>query len=675
MTPVNSERVQAAVDTGGTFTDVAVRREDGSLFVWKVPSTPERPDDAVIDGITGAINEMGIGVEGVEHFVHGTTVATNTVLTRTGASVGLITTAGFRDLLAIGHQARPALYDQRRRSSEPLVADDHILEIDERITADGDELRPVDDTEVQQLADRARELGLEVLVVSFLNAYVNPEHEQLVAARLRELNAAPAVFATTEVATEMREYERTSTATINAYVQPKISTYVQRLSQRLQDEGIPAPLWIMQSNGGLLTPQRASENSARIVLSGLAGGVVGAARWATQLGLKQAVSFDIGGTSTDIALIRGGQPDETMTGEVDELPLRLPAVDVHTIGAGGGSIAWLDTGGGLRVGPQSAGAVPGPIAYQRGGTELTVTDAHAVVGRLGKDLLGGRFTLDIDAARQRMREWGAQLGLSAEATAEGILKVISATMARGVRKVSVERGVDVRSCDLIAFGGAGPLHAGDLLHELGMKSAVIPQQPGIASAVGMIDAPERHDFAASVAITDAAGYGTLQRIFDDLVDEAREAMQGRAASYEYYVDARYAGQSYELTISHTHSWGEQRRLLDAAHEERYGFQDPDAHMEIVVARLVALHGGTDPDPVRDTRELAEAHPIETRPVYCDGAWRDTPVYERADLTPGTVLVGPAVLNQFDTTTFVRPNQQCRVDEYGFLHLSEMSNDD
>ena len=451
------ESLQTAVDTGGTFTDVAIRREDGSLFVWKVPSTPDAPDDAVIDGITGAIEELGADITSISQFVHGTTVATNTVITRTGARVGLVTTAGFRDMLTIGHQARPSLYDQHRQRSKPLVPDELISEVSERVCADATIIRPVERDEIIDLATQLRAQELDVLVVSFLNSFVNPENERNAAAILNELGAAPEIFAASSISTEMREYERTSTGTINAYVKPKIAGYVGRLAERIREIDVSAPLWIMQSNGGLLTPDHASEHAARTALSGLAGGVVGSAMWADQLGLDKAVSFDIGGTSTDIALIRDGQPDETMAGQIDKLPLQLPSVDVHTIGTGGGSIAWLDSGGGLRVGPHGAGGEPGPVCCTSRRTWiLSVTDAHAVLGRLGSSFLGGHFELDLAAARQRITEWGDPLGLTAEDAAEGILRVINATMARGIRKVSVERGVDVRDCALIAFGGAAP---------------------------------------------------------------------------------------------------------------------------------------------------------------------------------------------------------------------------
>lgn len=644
-----------AVDTGGTFTDIGVRRADGSLAVWKVPSTPHAPDEAVITGITGALEREDAQPAQVTRLVHGTTVATNTVLTRTGARVGLLTTRGFRDVLAIAHQARPSLYDNRVHRVPPLIPDELIVDIDERLAADGTVLTELTADALIDAASALADLDLDAVVVSFLNAYVDPRHEQEAVAHLREQQVAPVVIAATDITAEMREYDRTSTAAINAYVQPKVSGYMGRLAAGIEEMGIGSRLWIMQSNGGLLNPETAATHSARTVLSGLAGGVVGAGNWARHLGLDKVVSFDIGGTSTDIALIRDGEPDETTAGEIDSLPLRLPSVDVHTIGAGGGSIAWRDSGGSLRVGPHSAGADPGPISYQRGGTELTVTDAHLVLGRLGTELLGGHFTLDRDAAHARMSEWGAEMGLTAEEAAEGILQVIAATMARGIRRVSVERGVDVRSCHLMAFGGAGPLHASDLIHELGMESAVIPPLPGIASAVGMLDAPIRHDFALPADRPD---------VFAELRRRAVAEMGTEDFAEQLLVDARYLGQSFELTLPLAQ---DQRAAFDELHAERYGFADPEAEMEVIVARLTATIGQPQTPQELLTGDGGGGG-VEKRDVFIDGEWITTPVLDRASLAAGTTVDGPAILNQFDTTTYIRPGQQATVDAHGFLHL-------
>ncbi|MGP6175095.1 hydantoinase/oxoprolinase family protein [Corynebacterium sp. A21] len=667
---MSTTELQVAVDTGGTFTDIGVRRADGSMAVWKVPSTPHAPDEAVITGLLEAMERQGADPTHIARLVHGTTVATNTVLTRTGARVGLLTTEGFGDLLAIAHQARPALYDARITRVAPLVPGALVTEIAERMAADGSVLQPLNEQSLAAAAAPIRELELDILVVSFLNAYVNPAHEQRAVALLTKLGVAPRVTAATAVTAEMREYERTSTAVVNAFVQPKIASYLSRLNAGIEELAIPSKLWIMQSNGGLLSPSLASEHSARTVLSGLAGGVVGAANWSRLLGLDHTVSFDIGGTSTDIALIRHGQPEETMSGEIDSLPLRLPAVAVHTIGAGGGSIAWRDSGGGLRVGPQSAGADPGPVSYDQGGRELTVTDAHLVLGRLGDSLLGGRFALDRATAYTRMKEWGAELGMGPEDTAAGILAVIAATMARGIRRVSVEQGVDVRSCHLIAFGGAGPLHGGDLAVELGMRSAVIPPTPGIASAVGMLDAPVRHDFAVPVAATETTGSANLAQDFKELESRATAEMAAAEIDFTRQVDARYIGQSYELTIDWHPDWATQRTAFDTAHEQRYGFHDPAATMEIVVARLVAtLPQPEVTQPYWQATGSGTPDPKTHREVYIDGRWRRTPIYDRQEIPAGMIIEGPAIIDQFDSTTYVRPDQDCRCDDHGFLHLS------
>lgn len=670
----DNTQLHMAIDTGGTFTDVAVRAADGEISVWKLPSTPEAPDDAVLTGVQGALERVGRSPAELTRFVHGSTVATNTVITRDGARVGMVTTLGFRDILAIAHQSRPSIYDQHRRRPEPLIDRNAIVEATQRMDADGTVLVDLDTAALAKTVEQLAALELDVLVVSFLNAYVNPDHELRAAEIVREAQIAKHVVTATSISAEMREYERSSTAAINAYVSPKITGYLQRLEQGLSQAGVTTPWRIMQSSGGLLSPSDAAEHPARTVLSGLAGGVVGAANWSRHLDLKRVVSFDIGGTSTDIALIRDGIPDETLSSEIAGLPLKLPSVDVHTIGAGGGSIAWLDSGGGLRVGPHSAGAVPGPVSYQRGGTEPTVTDAHVVLGRLGNELLGGEFLLDVQAARTAMADWGKAMGLSAEDTAEGILRVITATMSRGIRKVSVERGIDLRSCELLAFGGAGPLHAADLARELNMKSAIIPPRPGIASAMGMLDAPIRHDYATSVDAQTPDALAQLDGVFAAMRDRAAQQLDDPEAEtdYAFLVDARYIGQSYELTIAWDADWERQREIFEEAHQQNYGFADPDALMEIVVARLVVTqdleHGALE----SVANISAEIHPTSYRNVYIDSAWWEVPVYDRTTFGAETVVEGPAVIEQFDSTIYLRPDQVAHNDTYDFLHIGQAS---
>lgn len=671
--------LRIAVDTGGTFTDVAVRRPDGSTVVTKVASTPAAPDDAVVDGLMAALDDLGATPADVEGFVHGTTVATNTVLTRTGARVALLTTRGFGDVLRIGHQARPSLYDLRARPTPVLVDEGLTWEVDERLDADGAELRPLDERGLAAVAGEIRAAAPDVVVVAFLNAYADPVHEERAAALLRDAGVAPSVVTATSVAPEMREYERFSTAVVNAYVTPRITGYVDRLERRLGELGVPATLWVMQSNGGVASAGTVRGHSVATVLSGLAGGVVGAAGWAGALGLRRAVSFDIGGTSTDIALIRNGVPDELPTSTIDGLSLRIPSVDVHTIGAGGGSVAWRDPGGGLRVGPRSAGARPGPACYGLGGTEVTVTDAHAVLGRLGESLLGGRLHLDLSAAHEAVAAAAADLGLDHEATAAGILRVINATMARGVRAVSVERGVDVRECTLIAFGGAGPLHAADLVEELGMRGAVIPPHPGIASAVGMLDAPIRHDTSCTVAaLSDAAGLtaevlAEVGAVLDRLESGTREMLaraegaDGEPVRVDRGVDARYLGQSHELTVPWHGELDDLRKEFDDAHLAHHGFLDPAAVLELVTARISATVGRRGGELATVGKQAAP--PVARRPVHFAGGWHDTAVHRREDVPAGVPLHGPAVLEQLDSTVVVGPGQTLVHDAYGFAHLT------
>jgi N-methylhydantoinase A len=668
---------RVAIDTGGTFTDVAVSRADGGLFVWKVSSIPEAPDQAVVNGLTEALEILRVSPSQVGRFVHGTTVATNALLTTTGSRVGLVTTKGFADVLRIGHQTRPSIYDLSARRPTPLVRRPDIWELDERVGADGRILRQLDRDEMAEVAERIHAAGCDVVVVSFLNAYANHEHEERCVQVLREAGAAPHVFAATSITAELREFERTSTAVINGYVQPVIASYVERLEKALCELRLTSRLWIMQSNGGLLSARNAREQSVRTVLSGLAGGVIAAAQWARKLNLPNVVSFDIGGTSTDIALIRDFEPESMTSGVIDGHHLRLPAVDVHTIGAGGGSIAWRDSGGGLRVGPQSSGASPGPICYARGGSEPTVTDAHLLLGRLGSRLLDGRLTLETEKTRELIDAFAGELGLGLDQAASGIVRVVNATMARGVRKVSVERGVDIRDCVLMAFGGAGPLHAADLIRELGMKAAVVPPHPGIASAVGMLDAPVRHDFAANVA--DARGNVDIeraQRTIDDLTRQARrfleadEGVPDDVVELELLIDARYAGQSYELTIPWTADVEALRGAFEAAHQKRYGFADADATLELVTARVTAtarLQANS-----ADTMLASGPAPAPAgwRPGFFHDEWQDVPIYRRDQIPARRLLLGPLVIEQLDSTIVVLPGQVCEHDERGFLHIRE-----
>jgi N-methylhydantoinase A len=672
--------VRIGVDTGGTFTDVAMVDSDGRMSIWKVPSQPAHPDRAVVHGVTEALANDALEPEAVARFVHGTTVATNTLLTGTGARVALVTTAGFRDVLQIGRQTRPSLYDLRAQRPEPLVPRRRIFEVAARLNPDG-----TPDTELadgEAAAAAAAQLAgcdADVIVVSLLNGYRDPEFERRLAAEIAEHCAGALVTSATDVGAEIGEYERTSTAVVNGYVLPPMTTYVTRLEQSLAEAGIPAQLWIMQSNGGVISPATVQLASVRTVLSGPAGGVAMAADLAVRLGLEQAVTIDIGGTSSDFSLITDGRATTVREGEIEGHPIRTPMLDIHTIGAGGGSIAYLDGGGALRVGPKSAGADPGPICYGRGGTDLTVTDAHLLLGRLGTVLLDGRLELDRDAAAGQLDAFAARAGLEPLQTAAGILAVATASMARGIRKMSVERGVDVRACALVAFGGAGPLHAADLLRELHMSEAVIPPHPGVASAIGMLSADVRHDFSQSVARRlDTAGIEAATRVFSELRGRALERLRDEERipageiEIEQFADLRYVGQSFDLTIPWSPEAGaaEIRELFVEAHKHRYGYEQPGADVEIVTVRVsgsATLPGG-EIAATAETPAASTPEPIATRRLFSDGEWAEAPVYRRDRFVPGDRFDGPALIEQLDSTSVVLGGQHAEVDAWMNLRI-------
>lgn len=682
-----NERVAAtayevAVDTGGTFTDIAVRDAAGTLTIWKVPSNPLRPDEAVVDGSVDAVRRAGGRAVDIARFVHGTTVATNTLLTGEGARTALVTTTGFRDLLIIGRQTRPDLYDFEARRPRPLVPRSLTFEVDTRIDAYGGVVAKATDDQLSQLITELEAASPEVIVVSLINGYQNPALERELADLLRDLTSVRSVQAATDITSEMREFERTSTAVANGYVQPRIADHVERIEAGLQRRSIEAPLWIMQSNGGLLSAESSSRLSVRTILSGPAGGAAAAASLATRYRLPYALAIDIGGTSTDISLIREGTPDMVTEGEVGGYVIRLPMIDIHTIGAGGGSVACVDSAGSLRVGPESAGANPGPACYGKGGASLTVTDAHLLLGRLGETLLGGRLRLDRTLAEVAANRVAAAAELRSEDVPPGMLKIVTAAMARGIRKVSVERGIDTRECSLIAFGGAGPLHAADLMRELGIKTALIPEHAGIGSALGLLASDVIHDFAQSLRVNaDEQGLAEATAIGAQLTERARavlldsERLTPDAVRIERALDMRYRGQSYELTIR----WESEdaahdlRLRFEDEHERRYGFRAADPMVETMAVRVRGVGVSTSASRVQRRSRTADiAPPTSTRAVHFGGEHLSTPVYAGSSLQVDRSYEGPAIVEQFDTTVVVALGQRFHVDDFATLWLVEGS---
>jgi len=648
--------VRIGIDTGGTFTDF-VRFGPRGLAVHKVRSTPEDPSRAILDGLE-RLDASGGQVD----VVHGSTVATNAVLERKGARVALVATRGFEDVLRIGRQTRSELYNIFVSLPRPLVDPDLTFGVTERLDASGAVLVPVDlagvDAILGALSGRA-----DIAAVCLLHSYANPAHERAVAGRLRA-GGLP-VCTSHDVLPEYREFERWSTTVVNAYVTPLVDRYLGRLESALAGTG--RSLSIMQSNGGSISAGAARTQAVRTVLSGPAAGVVGARAVSHAAGLPRIISFDMGGTSTDVSLI-DGDLQTTTDARVGDFPVGLPVIDIHTVGAGGGSIAMVDAGGALRVGPESAGAWPGPACYGVG-DELTVTDANLLLGRLDPDcFFGGRMTLDSRRADAAARRLGQRLGLPVSAVAEGGVRVANANMERALRVVSLERGHDPRRFAVCAFGGAGGMHACEIADRLSMTTVIVPRHAGVLSALGMLMADATKDYSASV-LRDSATVrpADLNRLFRPLLERAREDLtrEGHRSSRQRltrWLDVRYAGQSYELTVPHASGY---RRLFDDMHERRYGYADRRRATEIVNVRVVA-RGLTDKPALpfkRPKRSFAPA-PSGRRRGRFGGRALAVAFYRWDALEPGATARGPAVITSGEATVVVPPRWRFGVDGFG-----------
>jgi N-methylhydantoinase A len=660
------------VDVGGTFTDFLLW-QDGRLLLFKRPSTPADPSQGVVTGL----DEMGARPRAV---VHGSTIATNALIERKGAPTALVTTRGFADVLVIGRQTRPRLYDLEPSRPPPLVPDGWRLEAQERLDARGNVLQPLDPEEAEALVEQALSLGARSLAVCFLFSFLDPGHERLVAEAARRRGLF--VSASHEVLPEHREYERTVATVVNAYVSPVMTTYLERLEAALRRRGV-GRLSIMASSGGAMSPRAAGRLPVRTVLSGPAGGVVGALWAAAQSGIDQIVTLDMGGTSADVALCPGRLPerDETLVGD---LPVRGSTVDVVSVGAGGGSIARLDEGGALRVGPESAGADPGPACYGRS-LLPTVTDAHVVLGRILPDLfLGGRMALDVDRSRQALASLAPAFGGDVVRAAEAVVRVANASMERALRVVSVERGHDPRRFTLVAFGGAGPLHACELAQALRIPRVLVPRYPGVLSALGMVVARPVKELRAAVMTAvppqDGPEWEEASRVlalrFRELEEQGRRELleEGFALDglvVERVLDLRYAGQSYELAVAVQDV--DPRHFLPrfhALHHERYAHADPSRTVEVVNLRLRLALPGADLSlpPLPEGSPDATPALVGRRPAWFGRRW-DVPIYQREGLRAGNHIAGPALVVQMDATTAVPPGWEATVDRCGNLLLA------
>jgi N-methylhydantoinase A len=665
------------VDVGGTFTDFFLKDEaSGETRTLKVASTPDDPSRAILQGLR-ALTPAG----NLSLLAHGTTVATNALIQRRGGKVALVTTAGFKDLLEIGRQTRPRIYDLKADHPEPLVPREHRFEVAERIGPAGEVILALSDAEIRRAAADVKRSGAQSVAVCFLFSFLNSEHERRMGAAVRALLPSVDVSLSCEVQPEFREYERLSTTVLNAFLQPVAGRYMSRLGAAVDQLASGVRIGICQSSGGLMSIARAGEMPIRTALSGPAAGVVGAVVAGARAGRSDLITFDMGGTSTDVCLVRDGKAEMAFGRSVAGFPVRLPAIDIHTVGAGGGSIAHIGRDSLMRVGPMSTGADPGPACYGKGGREPTVSDANLVLRRLPEELIGGGMRLDPRLAEGAIAPLAGKLGLSLRETALGIVRIVNANMMRAIRAVSIERGHDPRAFTLLPFGGAGALHAVEIARELGIRHVLVPAAPGILCAQGVAAADIEESFVATcrvplegdLASVAAALAGLSSAAQQWLARERQAGLQERLASA---LDMRYVGQNFELAIPVPHGQGFPsgawlKAAFLEAHQRKYGHHDTAADIEIINVRLSAhkVRASTSAPTFAPSQSRPAATSSGTRPVWFTADRpTETSFIDRAALTPGTALEGPLVITQFDATTLVPPGSRLSVAECGSLQI-------
>ena len=646
------------VDVGGTFTDL-VALSEGTLVTAKVPSTPRDQSE----GVMNAIEASEVEAASVAALAHGMTVATNALLERRGARTALVTTEGFKDVLEIARQNRASLYDLAMDRPPPLVPRERRFTVRERMGPEG-EIEPLDERSLDETVESLKEADVEAVAVCLLFAFAHPGHEERVGAALREALPDVHVSLSSEVLPEFREYERFSTTAADAYLGPKLAAYLKNLAGKAEEAGVPAPL-IMQSSGGVVPVEDAASDAAGCVLSGPAGGVVGAAHVGSLGGYEDLLTFDMGGTSTDVAPIIAGEAQTTTETVVAGVPIKLPMVDVHTVSAGGGSIAWADAGGALRVGPHSAGAEPGPAGYGKGGEEPAVTDANLFLGYLKDGTeLGGEVVLDRGLSEKALEALGEKLGLDAEDVALGIVRVANAEMVRALRVISVERGLDPREFALLAFGGAGGMHACALAEDLGMETVLVPRAGGVLSALGLAMSDLRRDYVRPYLVPlSEMSQETFETRYGEMEEASSRDLDG--PDHQRRADLRYAGQSFELTVGADDPEKLEERF-HATHEERYGYRMEEEPVELVNLRLVATVP-VDKPPLEEP-ETGEETGAERREANFDGEWREVPVLDREKMGKGSEVEGPEIVEFKESTCVVRPGWRGAVDGVGNLVL-------
>ncbi|MCL5076572.1 MAG: hydantoinase/oxoprolinase family protein [Actinobacteria bacterium] len=693
MNVENRRRLRVGVDTGGTFTDFVILDESsGEIDVFKVPSTRSNQSDAIVSGLANYLAGIDELADAVVFFCHGTTVGTNAILEGSGARTGLVITDGFRGVYEVGEQARgqgSVIYDLFFEKPRQLVSPRYTEEVLERITATGEELIALDEDSAKRAIEHLVRHGAESVAVALLFSFKNPQHEQRIKEIFSELAPWIDVSVSSDIAPEIREYYRMSTTVVNAYLNPLLSRYINRLDVKLREIGVTSDQrYIIRSNGGVASFSSAAARSVQTILSGPAAGVVTAQHVAALGGIENLVTFDMGGTSTDVALIRQGEPVRRMGGKVHSLDVLVPMLDIHTVAAGGGTIAWVDDMGVLQVGPRSAGSEPGPACYGRGGVEPTVTDANLVLGVLSGShpLAGGALKLDLELAKNSILEKVASpLGISVLEAARGIIEIVNVKMQEAIKVVSSNRGYDLRDFYLFAFGGAGPLHGCQIAEEMGMKGVIIPPYPGVTSALGLLLSDIRHDFVHSdlVDLSTLAPSG-MKSIFDSLKSKGTELLQSEGFNmgqchFELAMDLRYGGQGYELTVGlpelpvTSDDLASLRTRFDQAHLQYTGHFAPDEKVEVVNYRLAAIASvPSAPISVSVSQSgMVDQAEIGRAEIYVGRKWENVPVYQRSRLPVNGRIEGPALILQNDSTTYLTSGQTAVMNDRGYLIL-EMS---
>jgi N-methylhydantoinase A len=676
---------RVAVDTGGTFTDfVFLDAESGQIEIMKVPSTRGNESVAIVEGFSRWLESKGLSAGSIGFFAHSTTVGTNAMLEENGARTGLLITEGFRGVYEVGEQSRgygSVIYDLFFEKPRLLVPPRLTEEINERVLHDGAVLQPLDEAVARQSIQKLLDLGVESIAVCLLFSFRNPQHEARIGELIRAMAPQVNISISSEIVPQMREYYRLSTTVVNAYLNPLLESYIHKLDARLAALGLATEQrYIMRSNGGLATFDSAAKRSVQTVLSGPAAGVVAAQQFAKASGFHDMVTFDMGGTSTDVALINGGQAMRRMAGKVNKRDLLVPMLDIHTVAAGGGTVAWIDELGMLQVGPRSAGSVPGPVCYGRGGTEATITDANLVLGYLNAEfpLAGGSLTLDRQAAVAAIEKHIAgPLGLSVTQAARGIVEIVNVKMQEAIKVVSSNRGYDLRDFYLYSFGGAGSLHAGQIAEELGMRGVIIPTYPGVTAALGLLLSDVRHDYVQS-ELTDLRELtaGQINTRLDRLAQQGKaelleEGFSEQEIRFEFHLDMRYAGQGYELTIAvpgfplQADDPAQLRQLFDTEHARLTGHSAPTEAVEIVnyrVTGVVVVPQAPLTNPFANVQAATvEQALLGKTKVYFGETPTDTPVYDRTRLPAGGAVTGPAILLQADTTIILHDGEKAVVD--------------